>query len=733
MKKLFKTLFYLFLVAVVAVSARYTYFYFFDNKNRTEAMSIIPDDAVFIVETSNITKAWNQISDSKVWAFLIKNPYFADINESMDLLNKYLKKNKLADYILNDRELSMSAHMISAKDWDFLFVVDLESAFVIKNDIKLALGMVDGYNTREIDYKNYKIIELTDVNDKNSSFYITTVNNLLVVSFKNYVLENALDKFTSSTLIQNKRFIEVNNDLKEKKLFRFYFNYSQLDKFSKVYTQENSETINMLAKSLKFSAFNINLKDELLSFDGYTNLDSVSSYVKALADVKPGKMTAFNIVSDRAAMYLSLGFENFYDFYNNLTEQYKTDHSGEIEDIAGNVNLLEKYLGISLKDNFTDFIGNEIAFVKLRPGINTRLEDVVAVVHTNDIQKAKEGWDLIVDRIGRRTVVKYKTENYKNFEIRILQQKGFFRLFFGNVFTKLEKPYFTYIEDFVVFSNSLETLKTIIDDYVAGNTLSKNSDFKNFMDNFESKSNLSIFIQTPKIYENLYQYSSPEDRRKIHENKDFILSFAMLGFQLVSDGNLFKTKLMAFHDPNAVNADNLEKIEKETTDNLIKDSVENLLFKIIFSSDSLKQNRDYKKYFTDTKNLQIEGQISNNQPNGIWKTYYKSGNIKNTVNYNDSKIEGEVDFFHDNAQKTPWVQAKFENEQITGTYLEFYANGILKAKIEYDDGKPNGNAEFYYPDGRKKIEAKFKNGQKSGKWKYFDLDGNVINKEKWKN
>ena len=53
---------------------------------------------------------------------------------------------------------------------------------------------------------------------------------------------------------------------------------------------------------------------------------------------------------------------------------------------------------------------------------------------------------------------------------------------YNRVMNENEKPYFTYIEDFVVFSNSLETLKSIIDDYVRGSTLDKKADFVDFKD-----------------------------------------------------------------------------------------------------------------------------------------------------------------------------------------------------------------------------------------------------------
>ena len=43
--------------------------------------------------------------------------------------------------------------------------------------------------------------------------------------------------------------------------------------------------------------------------------------------------------------------------------------------------------------------------------------------------------------------------------------KGFFRLFFGGLFDKFEKPYYTYVDDYVVFSNKASSLLSFVEDY----------------------------------------------------------------------------------------------------------------------------------------------------------------------------------------------------------------------------------------------------------------------------
>jgi antitoxin component YwqK of YwqJK toxin-antitoxin module len=361
------------------------------------------------------------------------------------------------------------------------------------------------------------------------------------------------------------------------------------------------------------------------------------------------------------------------------------------------------------------------------------LEDVIVAIHTNDIDAAKAGLERIMKKIKNRIrLVKFEPEDYKNFTIYYLEMPGFFRLFLGKMFKDIEKPFFTYVEDFVVFSNSSQTLKLFIDDYISGNTLDKNIDFVNFKDEFDVKSNITFFIRTPQMYENLYYYSTPEDRKAVKENKEFILSFEKIGFQLVSEGDMFKTTLLAMHNPNAVNADMLEVIEQEVTEGMFRDEPESKLFKIELSQSSLENDKFYKEYFENSENVKIEGHIQNHKPNGIWKSYYESGRIKNSVNYKDGIIEGEAWFYYDDENKTIKANAVFESDMLEGIYTEYFENGTQKAKMLYKAGLADGDAEFYYPNGKLKITAEYKDGLKNGKWFYFDEKGKEIGREKYK-
>ncbi len=732
MKKFFKWIFILILLVVVAGGGYYVYDNFIAKHNTRTNFGVVPADAIFIIETSNLTDGWKAISESNIWKNLMNNAYFKDLNEYVGLLNEFLKDNAAADLLLRDRSMLISAHMISAVDYDFLFVVDLQSVKTLSSTFDKILGFVDGYEIKKRKFHEQEIIEFINKKDPNNIIYFSVLDNLLLVTFTGDLMERTIDQREVKFWEKNEQYQSISDELSSKKLFKFYFNYKKLPAFVNVYSHEMDDYTNSMAKALSYSAFDVNLEDNRLSFSGFSALDSMPSYFTALCDVKPGRILAHEIISDQAAIYLSIGFKSYNAFFQSLTEQYASGNAENMEDYAGNVKMVEKLLGIDVQKDFFDWIGEEIALVKLRPDSSSRMEDVVVSIHANNITDAKAGLDRITKQIRRRSPLKFEVNNYKNFEIHVLERKGIFKLFFGKLFQKLEKPYFTFIEDFVVFSNSEVALKQIIDDYLTGHTLSHQKEFMEFKERFEEKANVTLFVQMPKMYPTLYTFSTDKTKKSVQENKDIILSFNRFGFQLVSSDDMFKTYLVSDHNVDAGFQDALEKFEKTASDDLMRDEFDSLRFKIVIPDSVPKPDRAYKAYYSDNSTIRYEGKISNEAPNGLWRSYYENGKLKNSVTYNDGKVDGIAFFFYNDNNETKQAEVIYKDDVIQGVYQEFYQNGAQKATLNYEDGKLDGDAEFYYPSGRIKIKGQYKNNEKKGKWLFYSENGEIINKEKMK-
>jgi hypothetical protein len=694
-----------------------------------DTFSLVPSDAIYILETKNVTDGWNAISQSKIWAHLLNNEYFSDINENVAQLDVLLKRNQAIDVILRERRMMVSAHLISGRDYDFLFIVDLGAQEKL-SFLTTFLDYIQGYKVEKKEYDKVPVYVLIN-KLSGDKIFLSLTDNLLVVTFNEKLIVKSLEQRKTDFWAQNQNFQLVASDVRDNKLFNVYFNYKLFDKYLKIYLEDSDELSKALSDALCYSGFQINLENERLTLDGYTTTDSVSSYIKAMQEVEPGKLSAFNVIPENSALYLSLAFDNYSDFYNQLIAQFAVKNGNKLESYDANIKKAEKFLKVNLAEDFFNWIGNEISFVKLPPSGATRLEDVVVCMQAEKIELAKAGLTHLTNQVRKRTPVKFDAVDYKGFEINFLSIKGFFRMFFGKLFGKLDKPYFTYIDDFVVFSNSMDALKQVIDNYKEGKTLSKNEKFMNFMNDFPSKCNISVFVQMPKIYANLYQYSTSEKQESIRKNKDIILSFCRLGFQMKSESKRFVTKLVADHEEMDALSAELQLIEQEARDGLMNVEIDSLSFKVILGEKELAKDGPFKILYEDGK-LKAEGSVKNKQVEGLCRSYFPSGRIRNSVFYTEGKVNGVVEFFYEDEKSTKRVEAMFATDRLIGVYREYFDNGTRKALLNYDEGLLNGSAEYYYKSGKVKVQGEFKDGIKSGKWSVFSEDGEVIEKEKWR-
>ena len=736
MKTFFKFILILLLVVIVLGGSFFVWWKYSGGASSEErsAFSVIPPDAVYVVETNNLTKAWKEITSSNIWSNLIENPYFADMESNMTDIDGFLKNNKAVDMLLVDRELFVSAHMVSGSNYEFLFIIDLQDMSKTWTVIKAALKSLDDYDYKEVKFEKKKIIELTDKKTKEKT-NISLIDNLLVISFNDKLIKKSISESSNNYWENNKRFQKVSSEISENRLFSFYFNYNMLERFSRVYLSEENDYLKLFNNSLDFTAFNTFLENEQLTFEGYTILDSLPTYLTSLSKIEPASYNAYKILPKQTAFYMALTFGDSDAFFNELQSEYAYQNKAEYDEYNDNMKKVTDFLGLDLEKTLFSWIGEEIAVAKLRPSNKSRLEDIVIAIHTDNLDKAKGGMAEIMKRVKKRTPTKFDSKEYQNMTYYNLKLKGFFKLFLGNMFKDIEIPYFTYLDDYVVFTNSEIGMQTLIDSYVTGSTMAKDKGFVDLRDEFEIKANLTMFVNMPRIYQNLYYHSQRATRQDLEKNKDLILSFEQYGFQLVArDKELLATTLIAKHNPNAAYDNLLTELELEATDGLNSLEYENLTFKITQEKYELGADGNKQIKYEDNKNLiYAEGGVLNKKVFGLWRTYYKSGNIMCTSNYNDKEqIDGEVSFYWDSNLQTIKAEIVYKEDKIINLYREYYKDGDRKAEIRYKNGKADGVAKFYYPSGPLKIEGEFKKGVKTGKWKYYTKKGDLINLEKYR-
>ena len=104
----------------------------------------------------------------------------------------------------------------------------------------------------------------------------------------------------------------------------------------------------------------------------------------------------------------------------------------------------------------------------------------------------------------------------------------------------------------------------------------------------------------------------------------------------------------------------------------------------------------YEKEYYEDGNILKEGPLTNNQRSGEWKIYYRNGQIRNLVNYDNGVLNDTIIGYNENG--TLKFKGIFKDGQKTGTWLIFDDNGkFLENRVYMKPGEKRMDT-LYMPE-----------------------------------
>ena len=650
-----KRIFYGILGLIVLYLCYLAYIFILSPKTNLQSIYLIPKDAVFIIESERPVESWEKVSKSEGWKHLKKNDYFSELTENIQRVDTIFNDNHKLFEFFDNRSLFISIHMISPKDYGIFYVLDLKRIAklqLLKTYLNTLLD--DGYVLSKRTYHDQEILEVHD-RDSKETMYLSFIKNQLIASYTHTLVEASIDQYLEPVLGRKLNFLEINQKVGHEDLFRMYVQYHYFDDYIKMYSDRPSDWVQRVSENFLFSGFYFDLdENSTLTANGYTNISAVNEYyLEALQKSGTAERSIPQVAPNSTALYISYGFDSFSEFYKNF-EMVQQNDPDQFESYQKGIAKVEKFLKIDVKENFVSWIGDEIAVLQIQSHITKGKNDMALVLKANDAEDAKTNLDFVVEQIRKKTPVKFKAVNYKDYEINFLSIKGFFKMLLGGRFDEFDKPYFTQIDDFVIFSDSPNTLKGIIDKVSEGDILTSSEEFKNFDKKFDSESTVFVYSNVPLLFDNMYALADAATKQKMRKNKDFIICFPQVGLQLTPEEDLFESRLVLnYQDVQEVKRaldmtqpdTEVVKTDQSTASTEITDAVfdlrpiypndlnassfsktyanGNIRFKVDLK-DGLKHGR-YEEFYSDGTR-KIRGRFRDDEQVGTWRYYDTEGN-----------------------------------------------------------------------------------------------------------
>ncbi|CAM1364809.1 conserved hypothetical protein [Tenacibaculum sediminilitoris] len=624
------------------------YIFTLSENDNIKSIYLIPNDAVFIVDTERPIDTWDEISSSEIWTHLQTNQQINKLSEGLNSLDETFKAKKEIFDFIGERNLVISVHVFSPRKYGLLYVADLQK-FSKLIFLKRAISNLAGedYEVTKRVYKKHEIIELYN-KDTRETLHLSFIKNQVIASYTHLLVEKSIDQYLNPVIGRDFNFLEIKKKTDTDGFFNIYLQHKYLKDYLSCFTSSNN--LDFLNKEAFFySGLDISIVEGVIvQATGFTNVNSNShTYLKVLQKSGAGKRSAAKIAPKNTSLYLSFAFNDFKTFNSNL-EKLQQENPAEFKIYSDQLAMIEDKLDINVSEHIYSWIGSEIALIHFNTELSKNKKDIAAIIKADDIDDAKENLQFVLSKIKENTPLKYKQIDYRGYPINFFDLKGFFKMLAGNMFSKMDKPYFTIIDDFVVFSTSPNTIKEIINNHLIGYTLESSEKFDDFNYHFEKKSSVFAYVNTPNSYKDLLSLVDNKTQHQLQKNKPYIACFSQIGMQLIASNELFESNIsFVFEDPKniEINIKKDQKLREELLQKLtpykdstsIQNSTTFFKFPPIHPSDL--SAKSYKEYYKNGK-LKFEVDLDDGLKDGSYKSFYQNGNIKVKGRYKNDKQIG---------------------------------------------------------------------------------------------
>ena len=662
MKQFLKSILIIILIAIVV---GFVYIFFISPEERFQSIYLVPGNAAYILETDDPFGAWEEIINSGAWNFLKSNVLLAEINKNIESVDSIVSSKRFLLRLLGSRKILLSCHKYRTGSYAFLFVVDLKKASKLsglKNSLNKLTGDEILFTQRS--YKEHEIFELSD-RKSGDIYYFSLVKNQLIFSSVHSLVEASIDQLDKLTLGRDLNYIDVSRRTSGKGLFSICINHHYFSDYLTTRLGKPNDFVNHLASYFYYTAAFFSI-DETgnLQLSGYASVrDTVGSYINALMTSGQGPHDVINLAPARTASLVNIGFNNVNKLYQNINGSLDVQTRQNLE---STINRTEKKLKISIEKNLLSWIDDEIVLLQTQPSNLGRQNEFALLFKAKSIRTARENLDILADQVKKNSPVRFKEIQYKGYVINYLHIPGIFKLMFGKLLDRIEKPYYTVVDKFVIFSNHPQTIKSIIDDFENGNTLAGKEQVNQFISDFSAESVILLYLQTPVLFSNLKEFVSTRTWANLNNNKKYFECFPNIGIQIEHDKALLKFDLQAEFDP---------VYEEFVPVNYLFDPVS------FYFEDTVIQ---FPLVGNETDDAEPEIVI-NDLDVPKHEEFFDNGNMRLSVELRNGLKHGTYKEYHENGELK--IRGRYRNDLMDGTWKYYDEKGRVTETREYQEGK----------------------------------------------
>lgn len=484
------------------------------KKTAVNTWDIVPAETIFVYEGSACESCLNDLKRSSIIT-LVKKAVFPSDKDSL---------KGFTDLILsNFRQGSLiSLHITKKDDFDFVFYIPnspgLETQFV-----ELISRLRKGGEKISMSDREYNGVKIFEAVLKGRTFSWIKIDNAWVSSFTPVLIEDVIRTYNSegrnfrSQLGGVYQLPTIKNDGGN-----IYLNLKKVAQWLSLFTSnEPAKFLHQFGQSALLDV-KVSSKNNFV-LNGFC-LDSASNPNYILSSFSGQQPVSFNLkhyVSNRTLMFASYGVSDGESFSRDL--RLFNQKNKQLQDTLRKISTT---LGVDV-EKLTQKISGELGVCWMESK-GPSLSKVLIVNSKNSTEEWINTFNTLSQKLSIDTVF---FEKYSEYEIRELPLYRFPEKILSPLVSGFNTSYYTSLGDAIFIGENLEELKRFLEDIDREDTWGKSVAQNQFLESTLLESNVSVYINTPRIWSALENTLHPKWKRFVQENRPLVRSLGMGAIQ----------------------------------------------------------------------------------------------------------------------------------------------------------------------------------------------------------
>jgi hypothetical protein len=494
-----------------------------DKKNNDNALYAAASGSAFIFAFQNEKSILDILSSQS----LLKEIIGGEKSEQLRILYQYLLSKPAINYLADKQNIYVSLYPGDGHDIDFLYSTQLNAP---SGSVQLMNALKSAGIVPSPDQSLSKLI-LAD----STVFYLALKDNLLLLSSAANLVQDGLSAVPGKDG-KFAEYIESTSRLSKTSLAEIYINYSKLPKLLQAAMPGNlNGELSVLNHQNAFASLVYNYSAKKILFNGNTQINDQASYYQLFLDFPAQKITINTIMPQNTANYTIYTIADYKNWRKSLNTWFGSKkESGKIYKIISHINT--KY-HLDPEQTFPKYFKNQLITFQLSTA------EKIGALELSNGDKLKQ---LLLDL----------SSNY-NDDIKAFNEPDLLYCYFGEPFKKFRKPYYTIIDNYMVFANNASTVQSFLNSYKSNQLLINNTDYINSIDQLPNTSGITFFVNFKNSSDLLLQNVYLPYYRHITGEKG-LKDYSSFIYQLSAEQGKFQTNILLNKNEEALKPDSLE-------------------------------------------------------------------------------------------------------------------------------------------------------------------------------